>query len=107
MLTDPQARLELESEILLVSPDGHNLNYALLLKFKASNNTAEYEALLTGLRLAREMKARKLQIYSNSQLVILRVENGYADALSKLASSKDSDLMKAIPVEKLSLAIHR
>ncbi|KAL2466604.1 Uncharacterized protein Adt_42455 [Abeliophyllum distichum] len=35
-------------------------------------------------------------------LQILRVENGYADALSKLASSKDSDLMKAIPVEKLS-----
>ncbi|KAL2513249.1 Uncharacterized protein Adt_18849 [Abeliophyllum distichum] len=33
---------------------------------------------------------------------IPRVENGYADALSKLESSKDSDLMKAILVEKLS-----
>ena len=33
---------------------------------------------------------------------IPRMENGYADALSKLASSKDSDLMRAIPVEKLN-----
>ncbi|KAL2487305.1 Uncharacterized protein Adt_32061 [Abeliophyllum distichum] len=35
-------------------------------------------------------------------LQISRIENGYADDLSKLASSKDSDLMRAIPVEKLS-----
>ncbi|KAL2532081.1 Ribonuclease H [Abeliophyllum distichum] len=35
-------------------------------------------------------------------LQIPRVENGYADALSKLASSRDSDLMKPIPVEKLN-----
>ncbi|KAL2480177.1 reverse transcriptase [Abeliophyllum distichum] len=30
------------------------------------------------------------------------MENGYTDTLSKLASSRDSDLMKAIPVEKLN-----
>ncbi|KAL2526542.1 Uncharacterized protein Adt_11596 [Abeliophyllum distichum] len=33
---------------------------------------------------------------------ILLIENGYTDVLSKLASSKDSDLMRAIPVKKLS-----
>ncbi|KAL2487159.1 Ribonuclease H [Abeliophyllum distichum] len=47
--------------ILLISPNGHNLNCVLRLEFKASNNTAEYEALFAGLRLAQEMKARKLQ----------------------------------------------
>ncbi|KAL2532094.1 Ribonuclease H [Abeliophyllum distichum] len=85
--------------------DGHNLNCTLRLEFKASNNAVEYEALLAGLRLEQEMKARKLQIHSDSQLVvsqILRVKNGYAGTLSKLVSSRDSDLMKAIPVEKLS-----
>ncbi|KAL2486216.1 Uncharacterized protein Adt_30972 [Abeliophyllum distichum] len=46
-------------------------------------------------------EGKKLQIHSDSQL-IPRVANGYADTLSKLASSRDSDLMKAIPVEKLS-----
>ncbi|KAL2526052.1 Ribonuclease H [Abeliophyllum distichum] len=89
------------AEILLVSPNSHNVNYVLHLEFKTSNNATEYEAFLAGLRLALEMKARKLQIYSDSQLVIPQIENGYADTLSKLASSRDSDLMRAIPVEKL------
>ncbi|KAL2474575.1 RNase H domain-containing protein [Abeliophyllum distichum] len=47
-------------KILLVSPDGHNHNCALRPEFKASNNAAEYEVLLAGLRLAQEMNARKL-----------------------------------------------
>ncbi|KAL2491616.1 Ribonuclease H [Abeliophyllum distichum] len=51
--------------ILLVSPDGHNLNCALRLEFKVSNNATEYEVLLPGLRLAQKMKARKLQIHSD------------------------------------------
>ncbi|KAL2513041.1 DNA/RNA polymerase superfamily protein [Abeliophyllum distichum] len=37
-----------------------------------------------------------------SDKAISQIENGYADALSKLASSKDSNLMKGIPVEKLN-----
>ncbi|KAL2466258.1 Ribonuclease H [Abeliophyllum distichum] len=54
--------------ILLISPDGHNLNWS-----------------------------------SKPRTMLLNmVENGYADAFSKLASSMDFDLMKAIPVEKLS-----
>ncbi|KAL2513394.1 Retrovirus-related Pol polyprotein from transposon [Abeliophyllum distichum] len=87
--------------ILLVSLDGHNLNCVLRLEFKASNNATEYEVLLAGLGLALEMKAKELQIYSDSQLVILRIKNGYTDALSKLASSRDFDLMRIIRVEKL------
>ena len=38
--------------------------------FQASNNEAEYEALTTGLHLAKEMKVESLEIYSNSQLVV-------------------------------------
>ncbi|KAL2487142.1 Ribonuclease H [Abeliophyllum distichum] len=68
------------ARILLVSHDGHNLNYAHHLEFKALNNAAEYEALLAD----------------------LVDQNGYADALSKLASSRDSNLMRAILVKKLS-----
>ena len=36
----------------LVSPDGQELTYAIRLDFKSTNNEAEYEALLAGLRLA-------------------------------------------------------
>ena len=34
---------------------------------------AEYEALFVGLRLAIEMKAKKLEIFSNSQLIVNKV----------------------------------
>ncbi|KAL2491822.1 RNA-directed DNA polymerase [Abeliophyllum distichum] len=96
---------------LLIGPDSFNLNCALRLEFKVSNNATEYEVLLPGLRLKHEMKARKIQIYSDSQLVLTmrslscsksrELKIGYADALSKLASCKNFDLMKAIPVKRL------
>ncbi|XP_022849909.1 uncharacterized protein LOC111372001 [Olea europaea var. sylvestris] len=38
--------------------------------FKASNNAAEYEAFLTGLRLAKEMRFRMLLASSDSQLIV-------------------------------------
>ena len=37
--------------VILENPTGERIRYALRLKFPASNNEAEYEALLAGLRL--------------------------------------------------------
>ncbi|CAL8990767.1 unnamed protein product [Prunus brigantina] len=53
------------------------LEYALRFKFHASNNEAEYEALLAGLRLAKEMGARQIQIFSDSQLVVHQVNQNF------------------------------
>ncbi|KAL2475229.1 Integrase catalytic domain-containing protein [Abeliophyllum distichum] len=55
--------------------------------------------MVANLKKAKDLLSH-FEVYKLLQ--ILRVENGYEDALSKLASSRDSDLMKAIPVEKLS-----
>jgi ribonuclease HI len=38
--------------VLLISPTGEQLKYVLQIFLKVSNNEAEYEALLHGLRLA-------------------------------------------------------
>ena len=38
--------------VILESPTGEKVNYALRLEFPISNNEAEYEALIAGLRLA-------------------------------------------------------
>ena len=62
---------------MLISPEGHKITCALRFGFKASNNKAEYEALLVGLRLAKEMKAGYLQIFSDSQLVVKQVTEEY------------------------------
>jgi ribonuclease HI len=38
--------------LLFISPLGVHMRYIIRLHFLASNNVAEYEALLTGLRIA-------------------------------------------------------
>jgi ribonuclease HI len=41
-----------EAGVLFISPRDEKLKYVLQLHFSASNNLAEYEALLHGLRIA-------------------------------------------------------
>ena len=43
--------------VVLISPDGSRLRYAIRLHFSASNNTAEYKALINGLRITIELGA--------------------------------------------------
>ena len=40
------------------------LEYALSFKFKASNNEVDYEALITSLKLAKEIGVKKLKVFS-------------------------------------------
>ena len=49
------------------------IEHSLTLSFPTSNNQAEYEALLEGLRLAEDLGAREVQIFTNSQLVASQV----------------------------------
>ncbi|KAL5556880.1 hypothetical protein UlMin_039116 [Ulmus minor] len=72
--------------IILVSPDGVKLSCAVRFKFKATNNQAEYEALLSGLRLAKEVSAWHLTIYSDSQLVVSQVNSEFQAKGEKMAS---------------------
>ncbi|GJX96737.1 reverse transcriptase domain-containing protein [Tanacetum coccineum] len=41
--------------LILISPEGMEFTYALRFQFTASNNEAEYEALIVGLRIAIQM----------------------------------------------------
>jgi len=55
-----------------VTLEGSNnvaLAKSLHFRFKATNNQAEYEALLVGLRLAKEVRARKVKFRSDDSLV--------------------------------------
>ncbi|WJX72831.1 hypothetical protein P8452_56671 [Trifolium repens] len=90
--------------VVLEGPDGVLIEQSLRFAFKASNNQAEYEALLAGMKLAKEMDIADLKAKSDSQLVTNQVSgefqakdpqlikylerNARADLLSKLASTK-------------------
>lgn len=56
--------------VVLISPEGHKLNCVMKFGFKITNNVVEYEALLAGLRLAKEMQMRRLFINNDSQLIV-------------------------------------
>ncbi|XP_023745788.1 uncharacterized protein LOC111893943 [Lactuca sativa] len=58
--------------LILTSPKGEEVTYALRFDFHTSNNEAEYEALLAGLRLARQMGAKAVTALTDSRLAALR-----------------------------------
>ena len=54
----------------MTAPSGTQLKYALRLDFKGcTNNIAEYEGLLLGLRKAKALGMRRLSIRSDSELI--------------------------------------
>ena len=52
--------------LILTSPDGIDVEYALRFGFQASNNEAEYEDVIAGLNLAHSMEADQLEVCSDS-----------------------------------------
>ncbi|GKV28123.1 hypothetical protein SLEP1_g37209 [Rubroshorea leprosula] len=59
---------------VLLGPDGFKSEHALRFKFQTTNNAAEYEALIYGLKLASELKVQNIQVFSDSQLVVGQVK---------------------------------
>jgi ribonuclease HI len=59
--------------LVFISPLGVRMEYMVRLHFPASNNTAEYEALINGLRIAAELGIKHLEIRGDSELVVGQV----------------------------------
>ncbi|GKC18859.1 reverse transcriptase domain-containing protein [Tanacetum coccineum] len=105
--------------LILTNPEGMEFTYALRFEFTATNNEAEYEALIAGLRIAARMGVRNLEANVDSRLVanhvlgeyvakedntirqVPRGDNKKADALSKIASTSFAHLSKQVLVEIL------
>jgi len=66
-----------EIGVILEGPDGLLIEQALRFAFKASNNQAEYAALIAGMLLAKEMGAKGLLAKSDSLLVTGQVTGEY------------------------------
>ena len=66
--------------MLLVAPSGERLKYVVQMHFareEATNNTAEYEGLLAGLRIVAELGIKKLIIRGDSWVVVRQVNKDY------------------------------
>ncbi|GJZ70819.1 reverse transcriptase domain-containing protein [Tanacetum coccineum] len=63
--------------LIIMNPKGMEFTYALRFRFNATNNEAEYEALIAGLRIAEQMGVRNLQANVDSRLVANQVNGIY------------------------------
>ena len=62
---------------MLISPEGIRLEKSLRLGFRASNNEAEYEALLTRLRATQKLEVEEVDIFSDSRLVVSQIDRSF------------------------------
>ena len=68
--------------VILISPQGDKMKYILRMNFSLpTNNEAEYEALLHGMKMAKACGATRLEIYGDSNLVVQQSMN-LCDAVS-------------------------
>ncbi|GKC98695.1 reverse transcriptase domain-containing protein, partial [Tanacetum coccineum] len=72
--------------LILTNPEGMEFTYALRFRFDATNNEAEYEALIAGLRIAEQMGVKNLQANVDSRLVSNQVNGTYV--------AKEADMIR-------------
>ena len=63
--------------LILTNSEGVITEYVLRFNFKASNNQAEYKALLAGLRIVKELDIDSLKIFTDSQLIAGQVKSKF------------------------------
>jgi ribonuclease HI len=86
--------------IMVTSPKGENFMYDMQMHFPVSNNAAEYEALLQGLRIATALNIHRLKVLGDSMLIINQANKEwsclddnmllYCQGLHKLENNFDS-----------------
>ncbi|XP_073298298.1 uncharacterized protein [Primulina huaijiensis] len=63
--------------VVVISPPGEKIKLALRLDSRVTNNEAEYEAVLAGIRAAQEIGASRVILYSDSQLITQQIKGAY------------------------------
>ncbi|XP_075640168.1 uncharacterized protein LOC142611903 [Castanea sativa] len=77
------------ARIVIITPEGIKLEHSFRLGFRASNNKAEYEAMLVELRVVSDPGARE----------VARGQNRHSDSLPTLASSLTKEVPRLNKVE--------
>ncbi|XP_076899911.1 uncharacterized protein LOC143553908 [Bidens hawaiensis] len=70
----------------ITNPEGQHFMYAIRLEFKSTNNEAEYETLLAGLRIAKKLGAQHLEAHVDSMLVVNQIDGSYDAKDDKMVS---------------------
>ena len=63
--------------LILTSPEGIDIDYALRFGSQASSNEVEYEVVIAGLNLTHSMEVDQIEVCNDSQLVVKQIEDTY------------------------------
>ncbi|XP_074359968.1 uncharacterized protein LOC141700089 [Apium graveolens] len=90
--------------IILISREGFKIQQALKFEFPATDNVAEYEALIAGLKLAADLEAEIIDIFGDSQLVYKQISGEFKAHSERMAQylARTQELLKKFPSWKLS-----
>jgi ribonuclease HI len=72
--------------VVLISPKGYKLLYVPQIHFIALNNIAKYEALVHGLKLAKEIGIRRILCFGDSDLMVHQVSGDWDAKDANMAS---------------------
>nr|GEU85126.1 reverse transcriptase domain-containing protein [Tanacetum cinerariifolium] len=93
VITDqPIKQVMSRAGLILTNPERVEFTYALRFQFAASNNEAEYKALIAGLRIATQMGVKNVQANVDSKLVANQVLGTYV--------AKEDNMIKYLEIAK-------
>ena len=64
-------------DVIVASPKKDVLKYGVQLQFPTTNNEAEYEAVLTNLKIAKALGVKNLKLRTDSKLIVGQITNEY------------------------------
>ena len=82
--------------IVIITPEGIRLEHSFRLGFKASNNEAEYEALIARLKTVLDLGAWNVEVYLDSWLIVNQVQGNF--------EARDSQIKEYLRVAKQIMA---
>ena len=74
---------------IIITPRGTHIPFTERLKFDCTNNMAEYEACIMGLRAAIDLKIKFLSVFGDSALVISQIKGEWDTRHPGLIPFKD------------------
>ncbi|XP_074337267.1 uncharacterized protein LOC141674458 [Apium graveolens] len=90
--------------IILISLEGFKIQQALKFEFPATNNVAEYEAMIAGLKLATDLEAEIIDIFEDSQLISKQISGEFKAHNERKTQYlvRTQELLKKFPSWRLS-----
>ncbi|KAL5576126.1 hypothetical protein UlMin_017825 [Ulmus minor] len=72
--------------VVLQNPSREKITRAFKFDFTVTNNEAEYEALIIGLRMAKDLDVQKIVVFCDSQLVVNQITDTFGTKGPRLAT---------------------